>query len=211
MANSKRLSWTKQSWSKDIGYWIADITESNVNKSNNTSDVTINFYIKTPSAGNKSETYNNTNNTSAYISIDGTQVSSKSPAKFDIRYKPGAYTARNATISILSVTKTIKHNSDGNKTISITCAHDCGSTTPRVVTLSGNFTLSNSKPAPAPPPPPPPPAPTPQPARTYWCSLRIQAGTHNLGNNVQMTLDGWTSYGEALNHKIWFQLENNSH
>jgi hypothetical protein len=195
-------SYTKSSWGHPVGYWYYTVQEDNVNVNNNTSRVTVNFYVQAVHNGQKSQTYNHTNNTSATIWINGTQITYRSPAKFDIRSSTTSHGYNNF---LGSASATITHDSNGAGSYTVTCSHYCGNTTPSTVTISGTHYLQKiNKPAPPPPPPPPPPR------TTYHTSLSIQGGIHNLGNNVQMTFSGYSSTGAGLTHYIWFQLGNNA-
>lgn len=197
-----QLSWTKKSWNKPIGYWIADVWESDIDVNNNTSVVNVSFYIKRPDVGNYSETYNKTNNTNAYIYINGSVANSVSPAKFDLRYGCGTNTARGGTISLLTASKRITHNSDGNKSVSIKCTHYCGNTTPATVVLESTFTLTKiNKPA-SPPPPPPPPPPAPIYNELIFESL-YSVGSLEVGGSLIFKWEAITTLGISyLSYKV---------
>ena len=132
--------------------YYAEWSESNINVANNTSDVTVNVYIQKISSYN-SEGSNNSNT----LYIDGTPYTTS-----------GLYIDMNPETTprlVASGTKTVTHNADGSKSISISCSGSLpygngygpqsGSlsatvtltTIPRRATLSGNadLTIGNNK------------------------------------------------------------------
>jgi len=89
--------------------YYAEWSESNINVANNTSDVTVNVYIQKISSYN-SEGSNNSNT----LYIDGTPYTTS-----------GLYIDMNPETTprlVASGTKTITHNADGSKSISISCS-----------------------------------------------------------------------------------------
>ena len=191
-------TYTHKAWGHVVGIWYAEVTESNIDHTNNTSIVNIRFYVKAAHNNQRSDTYNNypagygSSTPYAKIYIDGTEVKSKTPACFDLRYNSSKKIKNGTIYELGSVSKKINHNADGSKSVKISCYHYT-SVSPKTVYCNGTFTLSKTV------------KPT-----TYSTSLSIQDGTHNLGNNVNMTVNGWDSKGNGLRHKIWFQLENNA-
>ena len=81
-----------KAWGHTVGTWYMEVTESDINTTNNTSKITINFYVKAAHNNQKSETYNNYpagyGDSTPYskIYIDGTCVKTITPACFDLRY-----------------------------------------------------------------------------------------------------------------------------
>ena len=94
--------------------WFIDVTQTDNDPINNTSKVTVKFYMK--KVGANSLSYNNYG-TNAEIVINGTKFSI-SGFKFDLRKSAVGTTKTIATKSI-----TIKHDTNGSKTISISAKH----------------------------------------------------------------------------------------
>lgn len=127
-----------ESYNHYVGKWYYTVTEDQINSSTNTSRITVNFYVQAVHGGQYSATYNNTNNTSAKIWINGTQVCSRSPAKFDIR---SSKTSHGTNIWLGSGSATVTHNSSGGGSLTIKCHHNCGGTSPKNVYLEDTYTL----------------------------------------------------------------------
>lgn len=90
----------------------ADAAESNVSNSNNTSKVTVNIYLRRTDSSSSGAWNNNGTNWS--ITIDGTKYSGNS-----------TWDTRNTTAwqHLGSASKTVQHNSDGSKTVTISATH----------------------------------------------------------------------------------------
>jgi hypothetical protein len=94
--------------------WFIDVTQTDNDPINNTSKVTVKFYMKKVAANSLS--YNNYG-TNAEIVINGTKFSI-SGFKFDLRKSAVGTTKTIATKSV-----TVKHDTNGSKTISISAKH----------------------------------------------------------------------------------------
>ena len=141
-------SYSHRSWGHTVGYWWYEVSESNINTSNNSSTVTVKFYVKAAHGNQRSDTYNNypagygSSTPWAKIWIDGTEVVNKVPANFDIRYNSSKKIANGTTYLLASASKTVYHNSDGSKSVSVKCQHYT-SVSPNYVTLeSSGHTLT---------------------------------------------------------------------
>ena len=90
MGHLKTIYWNKKSalmgdgkW-YTVGTWYAEIYEDYVDVNNNYSNVRVKFFVKREGSA-KSQTRNlNNKNTYAQIKINGSEVSFKKPAYFDI-------------------------------------------------------------------------------------------------------------------------------
>ena len=49
-------SYSHTSWGHTVGYWWYEVSESSINASNNTSVVTVNFYVKAAHGNQRSDT-----------------------------------------------------------------------------------------------------------------------------------------------------------
>ena len=127
-----------ESYNHYVGKWYYTVREDQINSNTNTSRITVDFYVQAVHGGQYSATYNNTNNTSAKIWINGTQVCSRSPAKFDIR---SSKTSHGTNIWLGSGSATVTHNSSGGGSLTIKCHHNCGGTSPKNVYLEDTYTL----------------------------------------------------------------------
>ena len=164
MAQYKYDHW---SWSKYVGSWRADVWESDVNTSENSSIVHVDFYIVATHGNARSDTYNNTTNTSATIYINGSKANYVTPAKFDIRYNSSKKVPNGTRINLLTASQKVYHNDDGSKTISVSCNHYCGNTTPSSVTVGGDFTLTKIN-------------------RAKSSTISAQGGTINIGSTCDL-------------------------
>lgn len=113
----------------------AEASESNVSTANNTSLVSVDIYVRRTDSSS-SGAYNN-DGTAWSITIDGTTTTGTS-----------AWDTRNSTDwkYLGSASKTITHNSDGSRTITISASHtgnsSSGSSRMGNASGSGNFTLT---------------------------------------------------------------------
>ena len=121
--------YTHNSYGHAVGIWYAEVTESEVSESNNSSKITINFYVKAAHNNQKSDTYNNypagygSSTPYSKIYIDGTCVKTVTPACFDLRYNSSKKIANGTVYNLGTYSKVITHDSNGNKSVneSITC------------------------------------------------------------------------------------------
>ena len=115
------------------GYqWFLSVSESNIDSVNNTSKLTITFYMK--KVGTNSSSYNNYG-TTAKIDINGTPYTI-SGFKFDMRKS-----AVGTTKTIMTKTVTIKHASNGGGQVVITATHNTGISYGNVSVSSGLYNL----------------------------------------------------------------------
>lgn len=114
----------------------AEATESNVSTSNNTSKVTVNIYLRRIDSSSNGA-YNN-DGTAWSITIDGSKTSGNS-----------SWDTRNTTAwqKLGSASKTVTHNSNGSKTITISATHTgnsaSGASKMGNASGSGTFKLTN--------------------------------------------------------------------
>ena len=178
--------------------WYAEVTESEVNANNNTSKITIKFYVKATHNGTRSDTYNNypagygSSTPYAKIYVDGSCVKTVNPACFDVRYN-SAKKIKNGTVYDLGTyTKTITHASDGSKKLTIKCQHYT-SVSPGYATVEGTFTCQKID----------------VHRRTY---LTVPSGTHNIGSSITIQANPKsTNYTHALNVSLdnsnWTEIQ----
>ena len=173
--------------------WYMEITETEVNQSNNTSKININFYVKATHNKTRSDTYNNypagygSKTPWAKIYINGSCVKTKNPACFDCRYNGSKKVAHGTSYNLGSYSKVVKHNSDGSLSLKIKCQHYT-SVSPGYVTLEKSFSCKKIN----------------VHRQTY---LTVPGGTHNIGSNITIQANPKsTSYTHALN----VSLTNNS-
>ena len=115
------------------GYqWFLSVSESNFDAVNNTSKLTITFYMK--KVGSNSSSYNNYG-TTAKIDINGTPYTI-SGFKFDMRKA-----AVGTTKTIMTKTVTIKHASNGGGSAVITATHNTGISYGNVSISTGLYNL----------------------------------------------------------------------
>lgn len=113
----------------------ANATESNVSNSNNTSKVNVDIYLRRTSSSSNGAWNNYGTNWS--ITIDGTKYSGNS-----------TWDTRNTTAwqHLGSASKTVQHNSNGSKTVTISATHTgnsaSGSSKMGNASGSGKFTLT---------------------------------------------------------------------
>lgn len=111
------------------------VTESNINVTNNTSQVTINLYIQ--HIGDAAYSINQQSGQPFYLNIDGQRVASATK-----NYSLSA----GAQAHVISHTRTITHNSDGTKAITVSfntpAAGLGGGYSPGALSGSGQFTLT---------------------------------------------------------------------
>ena len=165
--------------------WYMEITETEINHGNNTSRVNINFWVAATHNKTYSETYNKTNSPWAKIFINGTQVASKAPAKFDCRWGSGANIAPGTTYNLCSYSGVFQHNGNGYLSLNIKCQHFTD-VSPRTVNLETNQTFSTLNPY----------------RLTY---LSVPGGVHDIGSNI--TIVGNTC-SSSLNHALNVSLDN---
>ena len=140
-------TYTHNAWGHAVGIWYAEVTESEINESNNTSKITIKFYVKAAHNNQKSDTYNNypagygSSTPYSKIYIDGTCVYTVNPAKFDIRYNNSKRIANGTTYNLGTYSKIITHDEDGSKSLKIKCQHYT-SVSPGYATCEGTFTCA---------------------------------------------------------------------
>lgn len=166
--------------------WYAEVTESEVNANNNTSKITIKFYVKATHNGTRSDTYNNypagygSSTPYAKIYIDGSCVKTVTPACFDVRYNSAKKIKNGTVYNLGTYTKTITHASDGSKKLKIKCQHYT-SVSPGYATVEGTFTCKKID----------------VHRKTY---LTVPSGTHNIGSSITIQANPKsTSYTHALN------------
>ena len=170
--------YTHISYGHPVGNWYYIVQEEQINTVNNTSRITVNFYVKAVHGGKTSQTYNKTSNTSAKIWINGTQICSRSPATFDVRSSTTSHGYNNWLGSGSAI---VTHNSSGGGSISIKCHHYCGNTTPSTVTIEKTFTLTTiHRPAPKPSPP----------TASLWT---LPSGTYNVGDSISVKYKPYSS------------------
>ena len=175
--------------------WYMEITETEVNQSNNTSKININFYVKATHNKTRSDTYNNypagygSSTPYSKIYINGSCVKTKNPACFDCRYNSKKKVAHGTTYSLGSYSKVVTHNSDGNLSLTIKCQHYT-SVSPGYVTLEKSFTCTKIN----------------VHRQTY---LTVPGGTHNIGSNITIQANPKsTSYTHALNVSLTNNPDN---
>ena len=106
-------TYTHKSWGHTVGIWYADVWETDIDNNNNTSVVHVNFYVKAAHEDQRSDTYNNypadygTSTPYAKIYIDGVEVTSKTPACFDLRYNSNKKIANGTVYSLGSASMKI--------------------------------------------------------------------------------------------------------
>ena len=200
-------SYSHKSWGHTVGYWWYEVSESNINTSNNTSVVTVNFYVKAAHGNQRSDTYNNypagygSSTPYSRIYINGTLITTKTPACFDLRYNSSKKIANGTTYHLGSASATITHNSSGGGSVSVKCQHYT-SVSPNWVTLESSHGLKTIT-QPAPPPPPPPPAPAPTPTNYLTFETLRAVGTLEVGGSLVFYWDALTSRGiRYLSYKV---------
>lgn len=161
--------------------WFIDVTESNVNQSKNTSDVTVKFYMK--KVGVNSTSYNNYG-TTAEIVINNIPYSITG-FKFDLRNA-----AVGTTKTIMTKTVTIKHGSDGSRTVSILASHwtdlVAGNYPQAHVQVTANLALSTI---------------------ANESLLSVPSGTFNIGSNVAINIK---PYDARFTHALSISLDQSS-
>ncbi len=164
--------------------WYIDVSESSVDTVNNTSKVTVKYYMK--KEGNNTLSYNNYG-TTATLSINGTEYKTTG-FKFDLRKS-----AAGTTKTIMNKTVTIPHNADGSKSIRIIGKHwtniVSGSNGHSTVDVNVGLTKINRV-----------------------SNLSVPSGTHNIGSNVTISAQPYsTSYTHTLNisldNSTWTELK----
>ena len=204
-------SYSHKSWGHTVGYWWYEVTESNINTNNNTSKITVNFYVKAAHGNQRSDTYNNypagygSSTPYSRIYINGTLITTKNPACFDIRYNSSKKIANGTTYHLGSASATITHNSSGGGSVSVKCQHYT-SVSPSWVTLESSHGLTTiTKPAPAPTPAPPPPPPVyNSPLASLWT---LPSGTYNIGNKLSVK---YYPYSGSVQHTIYIKSSLNN-
>lgn len=178
--------------------WYAEVTESEVNANNNTSKITIKFYVKATHNGTRSDTYNNypagygSSTPYAKIYIDGSCVKTVTPACFDVRYNSAKKIKNGTVYNLGTYTKTITHASDGSKKLKIKCQHYT-SVSPGYATVEGTFTCQKID----------------VHRKTY---LTVPSGTYNIGSSITIQANPKsTSYTHALNVSLdnsnWTEIQ----
>ena len=178
--------YTHISYGHPVGYWYCVVQEDNINTVNNTSRVTVHFYVKAVHGGKTSQTYNKTSNTSAKIWINGTLICSRSPATFDVRSSTTSHGYNNW---LGSGSATITHDSSGGGTLSIKCYHYCGNTTPSSVTIENTFTLTRINRQPS----------YSKPLASLWT---LPSGTYNVGDRISVN---YYPYSSSVTHTIYIK------
>lgn len=199
-------SYSHKSWGHTVGYWWYEVTESNINTNNNTSKITVNFYVKAAHGNQRSDTYNNypagygSSTPYSKIWINGTLITTKNPACFDIRYNSSKKIANGTTYHLGTASATITHNSSGGGSVSVKCQHYT-SVSPSWVTLESSHGLTTiTKPAPAPTPAPPPPPPVyNSPLASLWT---LPSGTYNVGDKLTVK---YYPYSNSVQHTIYIK------
>ena len=178
-------SYTHNSFGHPVGYWYCIVQEDQINSVNNTSRITVNFYVSAAHGGKHSETYNKTSNTSATIWINGQQVTYRSPATFDVR----SSVPHGTNNWLASGSAIVKHNSSGDGYVSIKCHHHCGNTSPHNVYLEYTRNLTHINVIP------------PKVASGF----SVASGTHNIGSSPAMTISQKSS---GVQHVISFNYNH---
>ena len=101
------------------------LSESSVNQANNTSVVTAVLYVKSTNG-----TYNQVDSCTGTIKIDGTSYSFKH------------YFSANTTTKLATKSKTVTHNADGTKTVSVSASYKTG-VSPGTISTSKSIKLTN--------------------------------------------------------------------
>lgn len=113
----------------------AVVTESNVNQSSNTSTVSVALYLN--ANGSSAYSVSKPEGNDFYIDINGSRVAAK---------RVGFSITGGQTIHVLSASRTITHNADGSKTVSIgfgmNKVGNLGSYDPSSISGSANFGLT---------------------------------------------------------------------
>lgn len=201
--------YTHNSYGHPVGYWYYLISESDINTTNNTSKITVNFYVKAAHKNLKSDTYNNypagygSSTPYARIYINGQLMTTKTPANFDLRYNSSKKVANNTYYHLGTASKVITHNSNGEGSVTVKCQHYT-SVSPNWVTLESTHKLQKiNKPAPA-----PAPTPTPSPAPTISMSdLVVTSGTYNIGSTLNYKIKAISG---GLTHDVYIKTNKHS-
>ena len=185
-------SYSHTSWGHTVGYWWYEVSESNINTSNNTSKITVNFYVKAAHGNQRSDTYNNypagygSSTPYSNIYINGTLITTKNPACFDIRYNSDKKIANGTTYHLGTASATIKHNSNGGGSVTVKCQHYT-SVSPNWVTLESSHGLTTID--------------------TAKAADVSASGTYNIGNNFNVKISG----GNGDSHTIRLQYGSLTH
>ena len=180
--------------------WYMEVTESEINQQNNTSKITVKFYVKATHNKTRSDTYNNypagygKSTPYSRFYVDGVRMKEVIPANFDCRYNSAKKVANGTTYSLGTYSQTIKHNSDGAKSVTITCVHWTSVSPQEVKLTTGKMALTKIT-----------------PYRTTW--LTVPGGTHYIGNNITIQANpSSTNLTHALNVSLdnsnWVNIQN---
>ena len=176
--------------------WYMEVTESDINTSKNTSKITVKFYVKATHNKTRSDTYNNypagygSSTPYSRFYVDGVKMKEVKPANFDCRYNSAKKVANGTKYNLGTYTQTIKHNSDGAKSVTITCTHWTSVSPKEVKLTTGKMKLTKIN-----------------PHRTT--TLTVPSGTYNIGSNITIQANpGRTDYTHALNVSITNNSDN---
>ena len=180
--------------------WYMEVTESEINQKDNTSKITVKFYVKATHNKTRSDTYNNypagygKSTPYSRFYVDGVRMKEVIPANFDCRYNSAKKVANGTKYNLGTYTQTIKHNSDGAKSVTITCVHWTSVSPQEVKLTTGKMALTKIT-----------------PYRTTW--LTVPGGTHYIGNNITIQANpSSTNLTHALNVSLdnanWVNIQN---
>ena len=172
--------------------WYMEVTESDINTSNNTSKITVKFYVKATHNKTRSDTYNNypagygSSTPYSRFYVDGVRMKEVKPANFDCRYNSAKKVANGTKYNLGTYTQTITHNSDGAKSVTITCTHWTSVSPKEVKLTTGKMALTKIN-------------------RYRTTYLGVPGGTHNIGNNITIT---GNTCSTSLTHALNVSLDN---
>ena len=174
--------------------WYMEVTESDINKSKNTSKITVKFYVKATHNKTRSDTYNNypagygSNTPYSRFYIDGVKMKEVKPANFDCRYNSSKKIANGTKYNLGTYSQTITHNSNGAKSVTITCVHHTSVSPQEVKLTTGKISLTKIN-------------------QNRVTTLTVPSGKHNIGNSITVQANPCNNW---FKHILWVSHDNNT-